>query len=116
MPKGRWLLLLDQTNYTLYDLLGDVNIPFDCDFLVAQKKDEDSFVFTDVYRVSPSVPLKTYRFNSLSYLTRGFIKRRPDLQGLVLKSAILMSVGTWITVQYADRKCCHVLQSMTSFF
>jgi hypothetical protein len=96
VPKGRWLLLLDRTNYTLKDLFVDFNIPFDCEFFVAQKEEEEEedFVFTDVYRVSSSLPLRTHRFNSLSHLTRGFIKRRRDLQGLVLRSGIINSVSS----------------------
>jgi hypothetical protein len=93
MSKARWLLILDKTNYTLEELFVDVNIPFDCEFLVVHKEDDRNFVFTEVYRVGRSLPLRTIQFANLSYLARGFIKRRPDLQGLVLRSAVINSVS-----------------------
>jgi hypothetical protein len=96
MSKARWLLLLYNTNYTLDDLFVDINIPFHCEFLVVYKEDGRNFVFTEVYRVDRSLPLRTYQFANLSYPARGLIKRRPDLQGLVLRSAVINSVS-WET-------------------
>jgi hypothetical protein len=106
MSKARWLLLLYQTNYTLDDLFADINIPFHCEFLVVHKEDGRHFVFTEVYRVDRSLPLRTHQFANLSYLARGFIKRRPDLQGLVLKSAVINSVSCGTSFEPTERKCC----------
>jgi hypothetical protein len=103
MPKGRWLLFVDQTNYT-DDFFSDVNIPFDSEFLVVHKGDSRDFIYTEVYRISPFLHLRTHRFTSLSYLLHGFVRRRPDLQGLVLRSAIMKSVSGGQTLGVSSRR------------
>lgn len=95
MQKARWLLYLDQTNHTLGELFSDTNIPFDCEFLVAHKEGSQTFAITELYRVSPSLPLRTHKLSSLSELMHGYIKRRSSLQGLVFQSAVLNAVSVW---------------------
>jgi hypothetical protein len=88
-----WLLLLD-TYSTLEKLFLDINIPFDCELLVALQED-DHIVLTEVYRVSHAYPLQTYHFGNWTAVrtlispTVGFSKRRNDLQGLVLKTGTI---------------------------
>jgi hypothetical protein len=87
-------LLFPETYSTLEKLFLDINIPFDCEFLVALQED-DHIVLTEVYRVSQAYPLQTYHFGnwtvsrSLIGPTMGFSKRRNDLQGLVLKTGTI---------------------------
>jgi hypothetical protein len=89
-----WLLFLD-TNASLEEFFTDINIPFDCEFLVAQPQNGDVVALTEVYRVSPSLPLQTYRFGSwspgggLTWPSQGFYQRRSKLKGLVLRTAVL---------------------------
>jgi hypothetical protein len=84
--------MLEETNYTLDNLFDDINIPFHCEFLVAYKNGRN-VVFTEVYHVDSTLPLRTHQFANLSYLSRGYFKRRSDLQGLVLRSATTLSVS-----------------------
>jgi hypothetical protein len=59
--KAIWLLSLD-TSMSLEKFFTDINIPFDCQFLVAQPQSAQSdhfVVLTEVYRVSPKLPLQT---------------------------------------------------------
>jgi hypothetical protein len=46
-----WLLFLDK-NMRIEELFTDMNIPFDCEFLVAQEEGDNTVVLTEVYRVS----------------------------------------------------------------
>jgi hypothetical protein len=72
-------------------LLADTNIPFNCEFLVAQKA-HDVVYLTEVYRVRASLPLQTYRFGHWT-VHGGLIcapvhQRRNRLNGAVLKTAV----------------------------
>jgi hypothetical protein len=89
------LLFLD-TNASLEEFFTDINIPFDCEFLVAQPEYGDIVTLTEVYRVSPTLPLQTYRFGNwtpgdgLTWPSQGFYQRRNNLQGLLLKTGFRM--------------------------
>ena len=91
-----WLLFLD-TNTSLEQFFTDINIPFDCQFLVAQPQSDHVVVLTEVYRVSPTLPLLTYRFGnwtaggSLNWPSQGLYKRRNNLHGHTIQ-AIQLSV------------------------
>jgi hypothetical protein len=93
-----WLLFLD-TNTSLEQFFTDINIPFDCQFLVAQPQSDHVVMLTEVYRVSPTLPLQTYRFGNwtadggLTWSSQGLCRRRNDLMGVVLKTAA-MNVST----------------------
>jgi hypothetical protein len=88
-----WLLFLD-TNTSLDQFFTDINIPFDCQFLVAQPQGDHVVLLTEVYRVSPTLPLQTYRFGNwtagggLTWPSQGLYRRRNNLQGIVLRVAV----------------------------
>ncbi|PNF32646.1 hypothetical protein B7P43_G15054 [Cryptotermes secundus] len=89
--RAVWLLFLD-TNAYLEEFFTDINIPFDCEFLVAQSQNGDVIALTEVYRVSPTLPLQTYRFGNwspgggLTWPSQGFYQRRNNLQGHVIRA------------------------------
>ena len=91
MSDANWLLFLD-TNTSLEYFFTDINIPFDCQFLVAQPQSDHVVVLTEVYRVRPTLPLQTYRFGNwtvgggLTWPSEGLYKRRNNLQGAEIKS------------------------------
>jgi hypothetical protein len=101
MSEFFWLLFLDN-NSSLEDFFIDINIPFDCEFLVAQTEGDHVFVLTEVYRVSPSLPLQTYRFGNwtpgggLTWPSRGFYQRRNNLQGITLKTGFKFVCSLYI--------------------
>ena len=88
-----WLLFLD-TSTSLEQFFTDINIPFDCQFLVAQPQSDHVVVLTEVYRVSPTLPLQTYPFGNwtagggLTWPSQGLYTRRNNLQGIVLRVAV----------------------------
>ncbi|KDR16868.1 hypothetical protein L798_08610 [Zootermopsis nevadensis] len=88
-----WLLFLN-TASSLQGFFANISIPFDCEFLVAQEEDDHVVVLTEVYRVSPSLPLQTYRFGEWTQrggmicVSVGLYQRRTGLQGAVLKTAV----------------------------
>jgi hypothetical protein len=61
---------------------------------VAQPEADHVVGLTEVYRVSPSLPLQTYRFGNwtpgggLTWPSRDFYHRRSNLQGLDLGVAV----------------------------
>jgi hypothetical protein len=89
--KAIWLLFLDK-NSSLEEFFTGINIPFDCEFLVAQT-DDHVITLTEVYRVSPPLPLQTYSFGNwtpgggLTCTSRGFYHRRNNLQGHTIRAA-----------------------------
>jgi hypothetical protein len=92
MSDVNWLLFLD-TNTSLEQFFTNINIPFDCQFLVAQPQNDHVVVLTEVYRVNSTLPLQTYRFGNwtagggLTGPSEGLYKRRNNLQGAELKAA-----------------------------
>jgi hypothetical protein len=95
MSDVNWLLFLD-TNTSLEQFFTDINIPFNCQFLVAQTQSDHVVVLTEVYRVRPTLPLQTYRFGNwtvgggLSCRSEGLYTRRNNLQGAELKAGAQM--------------------------
>ncbi|XP_021923388.1 probable glutamate receptor [Zootermopsis nevadensis] len=89
--RAIWLLFLDK-NSSLEEFFTDINIPFDCEFLVAQPEDDHAVGLTEVYRVSPTLPLQTYRFGnwtparSPTWPSTNFLLRRSNLQGCVIRA------------------------------
>jgi hypothetical protein len=96
--KAIWLLFLD-TNTSLEQFFTDINIPFDCQFLVAQPQSDHVVVLTEVYRVSPTLPLQTYRFGNwtagggLTWPSQGFYMRRKNLKGFTIQATKLNVSG-----------------------
>jgi hypothetical protein len=107
--KDIWVLFLD-TNTTLEQFFTDINIPFDCEFLVAQPQRDHVFVLTEVYRVSPTFPLQTYRFGNwtagggLTWPSQGLYRRRNNLQGHTIQ-ATRRNVSE--NVLYSIKFCCY---------
>ena len=93
--KAIWLLSLD-TSMSLEQFFTNINIPFDCQLLVAQPQSAQSdhiIVLTEVYCVSPTLPLQTYCFGNwtagggLTWPSQGLYIRRNNLQGYTLRTA-----------------------------
>ncbi|KAJ4451019.1 hypothetical protein ANN_02455 [Periplaneta americana] len=100
LSSAKWLLILD-TNSSLDELFSKVNIPFDCEFLVAHPEGV-KVVLTELYRVGPTLPLQKFQIGEWS--SRGDIRgstsgleRRNKLQGLILKTGVLDASLTKIT-------------------
>jgi hypothetical protein len=93
MSEATWLLFLE-TKFLDEFFLG-IYIPFDCEFLVAQRTGKNAVVLTEVYQVKATHPLQTYPFGTwtshggLSWPNISFYQRRDNLQGLVLRTAFL---------------------------
>jgi len=89
--KAIWMLFLN-TNTSLEQFFTNINIPFDCQFLVAQPQSDHVVLLTEVYRVSPTLPLQTYRFGKwttgggLTWPSQGFYTRRKNLKGLTIQA------------------------------
>jgi hypothetical protein len=87
-------LFLD-TNTSLEQFFTDINIPFDCQFLVAQPQSDHVVVLTEVYRVSPTLPLQTYRFSNwtagggLNRHLEDVYTRRKNLKGFTIQATQL---------------------------
>ena len=96
--RAIWLLFLD-TNTSLEQFFTDINIPFDCQFLVAQPQTDQVVMLTEVYRVSPTLPLQTYRFGNwtagggIIWPSLGFYARRKNLKRLTIQATHLSVRG-----------------------
>ena len=97
--RAIWLLFLD-TNTSLEQFFTDINIPFDCQFLVAQPQSDHVVVLTEVYRVSPTLPLQTYSFGNwtvgggLTWPRENLYMRRKNLKGLTIQATRINVRGT----------------------
>jgi hypothetical protein len=101
MQRGKWLLFLDFAT-TLEDLMADIYIPLDCEFVVAQrcgrKGREGEVSLTEVYNLHPSRKLQTNTVaewsseGGLKWSQVPFFDRRAGLQGISLKSAMINDV------------------------
>ena len=89
--KAIWLLFLE-TNTSLEKFFTEINIPFDCHFLVVQPQSHHVILLTEVYRVSPTLHLQTYRFGNwtagggLTWPSQVFYNRRKNLTGLTIQA------------------------------
>ena len=101
--RSIWLLFLD-TNTSLEQFFTDINIPFNCQFLVAQPHSDHVVVLTEVYRVSPTLPLQTYRFGNwtagggLIWPSEGLYRRRNNLKRLTIHGTHLNVRGNLLFV------------------
>jgi len=94
LSGARWLLFLNQNFSRIEDFFTDINIPFDCEFLVVNKEHDYHLTLTEVYRVSPSLPLQTRLLRNLaSSNNQNLYRHRDNLQGLVLRAVIHESVS-----------------------
>ncbi|KDR16870.1 hypothetical protein L798_08612 [Zootermopsis nevadensis] len=94
MSKATWLLFVD-TKLLLEEVFLDINIPFDCEFLVVQEEGDNAALLTEVYRVKSALPLQTRFFGTwtsrdgLTWPNLSLYQRRDSLQGIALKTAFL---------------------------
>ena len=118
--KAIWLLFLD-TNTSLEQFFTDINIPFDCQFLVAQPQSEHVVLLTEVYRVSPTLPLQTYCFGNwtagggLSRHLQDFYLRRKNLNGLTIQATHLNVRGNlydFYIIKMASEKQSNTVRSI----
>ncbi|KAJ4427733.1 hypothetical protein ANN_25385, partial [Periplaneta americana] len=92
-----WLLFLE-TEHLEREIFDDINMPFDCEFLVAKLQDGGGVVLNEVYRLGPTLPLNVCNLGNWSeragssWSTTSLYQRRNSLQGLVLKTGT-MRVG-----------------------
>ncbi|XP_069702373.1 glutamate receptor U1-like [Periplaneta americana] len=90
LSRARWLLFLDNG---AQDFFTDIDVPFHCSFLVAQKEGNSTEV-AEVYRIAPSLPLRThYLQNIASVSAENSYRRRNNLHGLVMRAATLATPG-----------------------
>jgi hypothetical protein len=92
-----WLAFLD-AGQALKELLGDFNMRFDVQFLVAQLVDEQMQLF-EVYRVAADTPLRILPFRTrhgplVSPAHTYVYHRRRSLGGYVIKTASLNVSGS----------------------
>jgi hypothetical protein len=105
--RAIWLLLLDM-NTSLEQFFTDINIPFDCQFLVVQPQSDHVFVLTEVYRVSPTLPLQTYCFGNwppgggLTWPSQSLYRRRNNLQGHIFWAAHVNVSRNFLNFQCAQ--------------
>jgi hypothetical protein len=90
--KSRWLLFIPENN-TTEEILGEVNIPADCEFLVAQIR-IGQVQLMEAYRVHVLYPLEIRQMGSwtsakgLEWIDTPMCKRRNNLHGLALRATV----------------------------
>jgi hypothetical protein len=90
--KARWLLFIPE-NSTMEEILGEVNIPPDCEFLVAQIR-IGQVQLMEAYRVHVLYPLEIHQMgnwtsaNGLVWIDKPMCKRRNNLHGLALRATV----------------------------
>jgi len=93
LSSGTWLLYLEVLP-NLDELFTDVDIPFNCEFLVAYPE-SDFVALTEVYRTSSDHPLLKYHFGKwtphggLTWPLASLYQRRNNLQGITLKTGYI---------------------------
>ena len=92
-----WLAFLE-SGQSLQEFVGETDIRFDAQFLVAQPADTTVHLF-EVYRVASGTPLRIRLFGAfglpLSFPPWNYIYyRRRSLEGYVMKTASLNVSGT----------------------
>jgi hypothetical protein len=91
-----WLVFVDSMA-PLDNVFKEFDIPFDCEFLVAQQSGHVSL--TEVYRVDHLQPLQKYRVADWSsaggfvWTNTSFSTRRGDLQGFPITGAAYRQVS-----------------------
>ncbi|XP_069696128.1 probable glutamate receptor [Periplaneta americana] len=94
LSRIRWLLFMDSTTL-LKEFFDKLFIPFDCDFLVAQRCGDTTEVsLTEVYHIHNIRPLQTFRVakwspREMSWSSETFHERRGSLQGVSIKAAVI---------------------------
>ncbi|KAJ4450810.1 hypothetical protein ANN_02240 [Periplaneta americana] len=102
LSRSRWLLLPNPATDKDFSSLAGVHIPFDCEFIVAQRAGA-SVHLTEVYRVSEATSLRSEHYGTWSRVTglRGIPHkrlycRRDNLEGLNLLGVTSNSSSTLV--------------------
>lgn len=80
---------------SLEEVLDDINIPFDCEFLVARPGENGAVILTEVYKTATGRPLLNNYFGywtskmKFRFSSADFYSRRSSLQGLLLSVATI---------------------------
>jgi hypothetical protein len=105
LSDANWLLFLERDS-PIEQFFAGIHIPFDCKLLVAQPGDSRVVTVTEVYRVSPSLPLQTHSLGNwtaggtVNWSTQSFYERRKTLQGIVLKTGVIQVRFVGLTFTY----------------
>jgi hypothetical protein len=89
-------LALSESDSPPEEFFAGITVPFDCEFLVGQKKD-GCVILTEVYNIGPALPLQTNCFGNwssrigISTPSRHFYQRRNSLQNSVLRAGVLQA-------------------------
>jgi hypothetical protein len=89
LARAKWLLFLTEGNVD--NFFADINVPFNCEFLVARLTKASVSLF-EVYRVAHEKPLNDIYFgrwtlmSGLVSVKASIYLRRSDLQGIVIKA------------------------------
>jgi len=104
----KWLVFID-TAADIDHVFSEFDIPYDCEFLVAQQEGEVSL--TEVYRLSYLEPLQKYRLGTWSsaggfvWTTASFIARRGDLQGYSINGSAYRQVSWYRRLMSLQDAC-----------
>jgi hypothetical protein len=75
------------------EVLADIYVPFDCEFLVARRGKNGEITLTEVYKIAKGRSLLSYHFGywvsetQYYFPSTDFYSRRPSLQGLFISAA-----------------------------
>jgi hypothetical protein len=89
LARAKWLLFLTEGN--VHNFFADINVPFNCEFLVARLTKAGVSLF-EVYRVEQGKPLNDIYFgrwtlmSGLVSVKASIYLRRRDLQGTVIRA------------------------------
>ncbi|PSN36473.1 Ionotropic receptor 176 [Blattella germanica] len=93
--EARWLMFLaTDINVTLDSLFTDINIPYNCEFLVIHPQHDEhevvTLVLTEVYKYNLNQTLQTnvlakWTNEQFLWSTTSLLKRRENLQGAILR-------------------------------
>lgn len=91
--NARWLSFLPETSF-IEDVFREINIPVDCEFLVAQDRG-GVLQFSEVYRVHATFPLEIHDVGNwslaggLHWTNRHILQRRGNLRGMLLAASFV---------------------------
>ncbi|KDR11377.1 hypothetical protein L798_14897, partial [Zootermopsis nevadensis] len=95
---ARWLLFLSNTSL-IKEVFSEINVPLNCELLVAQRHDEMVHL-SEVYRVHVSYPVEVHRLGSwsraegLRWAGGHILQRRGNLRGLRLRAALALACAS----------------------
>jgi hypothetical protein len=92
--KARWLFFLPETS-SIEDVFRAINIPVDCEFLVAQHLVK-VVKFSEVYHIHATFPLEIHDVGNwtladgLHWTSGHIVQRRGNLRGLLLTATFVL--------------------------